>query len=232
MRVLGLIGGMSWESTELYYRAINKAVSQQLGGLHSAALLLSSVDFAELEALLRNDAWDAIGERLVFEAKRLEHAGAEALVLCTNTMHRLAAPIEAAVAIPLLHIADATAVSLKRVGGIDCVGLLGTRFTMQADFYVSRLRDKHGFDVLVPDESQQAEVDRIIFEELCLGTVIDPSREYYQRVISELVERGAQAVILGCTEIGMLVPPDDTSIPLVDTMHAHSAAAVEFALHG
>ncbi|MEM8984842.1 MAG: aspartate/glutamate racemase family protein [Pseudomonadota bacterium] len=232
MRVLGLIGGMSWESTELYYRAINQAVSQRLGGLHSAALLLSSVDFAELESLLRADAWDDIGVRLAGEAKRLEQAGADALVLCTNTMHRLAPAIDAAVSIPLLHIADATAADLKRNMTIKRVGLLGTRFTMEADFYVAHLRDRHHFEVLVPAIEERREVDRIIFEELCRGSVTDSAQHYYKQVIASLVDRGAQAVILGCTEIGMLISATDASVPLVDTMQVHSSAAVEFALNG
>lgn len=225
MRTLGLIGGMSWESTALYYRYINEITRERQGGLHSAPLALVSVDFASIEAMQMAGDWAAAGEALATAARQLEAAGAEILVLCTNTMHRVADAIEAAVVAPLLHIADATAEALLAAGHRQA-GLLGTRFTMEQAFYRGRL-EGHGLDVRVPNEAGRAEVHRVIYEELCLGEVRDASRQAFLRAIDEM---GAQAVILGCTEIGMLVTPEHTAVPLFDTTRVHAEAAVTAAL--
>jgi len=229
MRTLGLIGGMSWESTLPYYRLVNQGVQARLGGLHSAKLLLWSVDFAEIEVLQRAGDWDAAGELLADAGRRLHRAGAEALVLCTNTMHRVAAAIEAAAPIPLLHIADDTAVAI-RAAGMSRVGLLGTRFTMEQAFYRDRLRTRHGIDVVVPGDAARAEVHRVIYEELCRGQIEDASRETYRAIIRDLLDAGAEGIVLGCTEIGLLVGLDDAPVPVFDTTALHAAAAVDFAL--
>ena len=229
MHTLGLIGGMSWESTVPYYRHINQTVKAQLGGLHSAKLILYSVDFAEIEHLQATDQWDAAGALLADAAQRLERAGANALVLCTNTMHKVAKQIEAAVTIPLLHIADPTAVALKQAG-YHTVGLLGTRFTMEQDFYRRRLEEQHGLRVLVPTEPQRAQVHRIIYDELCQGQVHAASRDIYLRVIEALHAQGAQAIILGCTEIGMLIEQQHCALPLFDTTALHARSAALWAL--
>ena len=229
MKTIGLIGGMSWESTVPYYRLINEGVKQRLGGLHSATLILHSVDFDEIERLQRSGDWDAAGALLTRSAQLLETAGAELLVLCTNTMHKVAPAIESAVSIPLLHIADATAEAAK-AAGIRRVGLLGTRFTMEQDFYVGRLTERHGLEVLTPTAPERDEVHRIIYEELCLGKILPASRESYHRIMDELVRRGAQAVILGCTEISLLVGKEDSPVPLLDTTAIHAQSAVEAAL--
>ncbi|MBT0571009.1 aspartate/glutamate racemase family protein [Curvibacter sp. CHRR-16] len=225
MKTIGLIGGMSWESTAHYYRILNETVKQQLGGLHSAKVVLVSVDFHEIEQLQRAGDWDAAGELLSQAAQSLEKAGADFMVLCTNTMHKVAAALEAAVRIPLLHIADPTAQSIRHAG-LQTVGLLGTRFTMEQDFYKHRLEEKHGLTVLTPHAADREDVHRIIYEELCLGVIQDNSRAIYRRVMANLVEQGAQAIILGCTEITLLVGADDASVPLFDTtyLHAHQAA--------
>ena len=228
MKTLGLIGGMSWESSALYYRQINEAVRQRLGGLHSAKLVLLSVDFAEIEALQRAGDWAQAGVLLADAAQRLQGAGAEALVLCTNTMHVIAPTIEAGVHIPLLHIADATA-QAARAAGHACVGLLGTRFTMEQSFYIERLR-QHGLQVLLPEAEERATVHRIIYEELCLGQGHDASRQQYRQAMAALVARGAQAIILGCTEITLLVGAADASVPLLDTTALHAQAAADWAL--
>ncbi len=212
-----------------YYRLINEGVKARLGGLHSARLVLYSVDFAEMEQLQRAGDWAAAGGLLAKAAQALQTAGAQALVLCTNTMHKVAPAIEAAVDVPLLHIADATAEAIV-TQGLHCVGLLGTRFTMEQDFYKSRLRDAHGLEVMVPNTDDRADVNRIIYEELCLGHVCDASRDVYRRVIHELVAQGAQAIILGCTEIGMLIGAQDSPVPLFDTTTLHAQAAVDWAL--
>ena len=229
MRTIGLIGGMSWESTLPYYRQINEAIRQRLGGLHSARLVLYSVDFHEIERLQHSGDWDAAGARLAEAALALQRAGAEFLVLATNTMHKVADAIEAGVAIPLLHIADPTAAAI-RAAGLQRVGLLGTRFTMEQAFYRERLEQGHGIEVLVPESEQRQQVHRVIYEELCQGQIHETSREVYRQVIADLVERGAQAVILGCTEIGLLVGADDASVPLFDTTRLHALAAAERAL--
>jgi aspartate racemase len=231
MKTIGLLGGMSWESTVPYYRLVNEAVRDALGGLHSAKVLLLSVDFHELETMMREGDWDDVGRDLARAGATLEAAGADFLVLCTNTMHRVAPSIEAAVRIPLLHIADPTAEAIRRAGHTK-VGLLGTRFTMEQDFYRNRLERSHGIGVLVPPVDDWDAIHRIIFDELCLGIVRDASRDAYRRVIAELAARGAQAVVLGCTEIAMLVGPADSPVPLFDTTALHARAAARLALAG
>ncbi|KPV50143.1 hypothetical protein SE17_28680 [Kouleothrix aurantiaca] len=229
MRTIGLLGGMSWESSSEYYRLINQHIQQRLGGLHSAQCVMYSVDFAQVEELQHRGAWDEAGALLADAAQRLERAGADIVVLCTNTMHKIAPAIEAAIAIPLLHIADPTAHAITR-DGIRVVGLLGTRFTMEQEFYKGRLVAQHGLDVLVPPADQQTVVHRIIYEELCLGRIVPESRQVYQTIMAELVEAGAQGIILGCTEIGLLVQENETAVPVFDTTKLHAEAAVDFAL--
>lgn len=229
MKTLGLIGGMSWESTADYYRVINEEVKARLGGLHSAKICLWSVDFAEIEVLQHQGRWAETAVILAKAAQSLEAAGAESVLICTNTMHKVAPEVSAAVNIPLLHIADATGQVLK-AEGITRVGLLGTRFTMSERFYRERLEQQFNIDVLVPDEDDQALVHRIIYDELCLGKVSDESRHAYIEVMERLTAQGAQAVILGCTEIAMLVKPEHTDIRLFDTTRIHAEAAVTFAL--
>jgi aspartate racemase len=229
MRRIGLLGGMSWESSAEYYRLINEATRERLGGLHSADCVLRSVDFADIEEMQSAGAWVEAGERLADEARALVAAGAELLVLCTNTMHKVSSAIVAAVEIPFLHISDATADSIAEAG-ISTVGLLATAYTMEQDFYVGRLRERHGLDVLVPDESDRRLVHDVIYDELCVGIVSDSSRSAYREVISGLVERGAQGVLLGCTEIGLLVGPKDAEVPLFDTARLHAHRAVDLAL--
>jgi aspartate racemase len=228
MKTIGLIGGMSWESTLPYYRYINEAVKERLGGLHSARIVLYSVDFHDVEELQRRGAWEEGGALLAGTARALEAAGADFLVLCTNTMHKVADAIEAAVDLPLLHIADATAAEIRQAG-LSRVGLLGTRFTMEQAFYRDRLTAA-GIEVLVPDAAGRAEVHRVIYEELCVGVVSERSRDAYRLVIADLVARGAGAVVLGCTEIGLLVDANDASVPLFDTTRIHARRAAEFAL--
>ena len=229
MKTIGLLGGMSWESTVSYYRAINSGIKDQLGGFHSAKLALYSVDFAEIETLQSQGDWQQAGVILAQAAQAVEAAGADFFLIGTNTMHKVAAQAEAAVSIPLLHIADATAAQLK-ADGVERVGLLGTRFTMEQDFYKGRLTDKHGIRVLVPDENAQDVVHRVIYEELCQGKISDSSRKAYVKIIEDLSAGGAQAVILGCTEIALLVSQSDTAIPLYDTTAIHATAAVKLAL--
>lgn len=224
MKTIGLLGGMSWESTALYYREINEAVKERLGGLHSARLVLVSVDFHDVERLQHAGDWEAAGRLLADAARSLEAAGADFIVLCTNTMHRVAAAIEGAVRIPLLHIADPTAEAIRRAG-LSRVGLLGTRFTMEQDFYRKRLRVRHGIDVLVPGEADREIVHRVIYDELCAGRVLDPSRAEFRRILGALAAEGSEAVILGCTEITMLVGPADSPVPLFDTTSLHARAA-------
>ncbi|SCK19787.1 aspartate/glutamate racemase family protein [Vogesella sp. LIG4] len=230
MRYLGLLGGMSWESTLHYYQLINEGVRARLGGLHSAPLLLHSVDFAPVAARQRAGEWQALGTQLAAAAQGLQQAGAGALLLCTNTMHKVAPAIEAAVDVPLLHIADPTIAALQ-AAGVQRVGLLGTRFTMDEAFYRDRLAAA-GLQVLLPDEAGRSEVHRVIFDELCLGRVLPASRTAYQREIAAMQAAGAQAVILGCTEIGMLLGADDSPLPLFDTTALHAAAAVAWLTAG
>ncbi len=229
MKTIGLIGGMSWESTMPYYREINEAIREQLGGLHSARLILYSVDFHDIEHLQRIGQWEAAGALLADVAQTLERAGAEALVLCTNTMHKVANAIEAAVQIPLLHIADPTAAAIERAG-YQTVGLLGTRFTMEQDFYRERLQQRHGLRVLTPCPPDRDLVHRVIYEELCVGHVLPPSRDAYLRVIRDLTAQGAQAIILGCTEISLLIEPKHCEVPLFDTTRLHARSAAQWAL--
>jgi aspartate racemase len=229
VKTIGLIGGMSWESTVPYYRAINETIKARLGGLHSAKLVLVSVDFAEIEALQRAGDWAAAGRAMADAAASLERAGAACVVLCTNTMHKVAPAIEAAVAIPLLHIADATAAAI-RAAGMTTVGLLGTRFTMEQDFYKERLVREHGIAVRVPDVEGRDLVHRVIYEELCLGKVLAPSRDAVRRTIERLVADGAQAIVLGCTELTLLIGADDVEVPLFDTTRIHALRAAEWSL--
>lgn len=228
MKTIGLIGGMSWESTVPYYRALNERVKARLGGLHSARVVLWSVDFHEIEQLQTSGRWDEAGLLLADVAKRLEAAGADLIVLCTNTMHKVAETIASATALPFLHIADPTAAALHAAGH-GRVGLLGTRFTMEQPFYRERL-ESAGLQVIVPGEDDRATVHRIIYEELCLGQLHEHSREHYRGVMQRLVDAGAQAIILGCTEIGLLVGPGDASVPLFDTTALHAQAAADWAL--
>ena len=229
MRRLGLIGGMTWHSTVDYYRLINAGVQERLGGSHSADLVMLSVDFEPVEDMQERGDWEAMGRLMAGAARTLEGAGAEGLVICANTMHRLADDITAAVRIPLIHIADATALEiLKR--GVKTVGLLGTRYTMEMDFYRRRLEQKHGITVLVPEEPDRTKIHEVIYQELAHGLVREESRSAYAAIIQELERRGAQGVILGCTEIPLLIKAGDSPIPVFDTTALHTAAAIDFAL--
>ena len=229
MKRIGLLGGMSWESSAEYYRFVNEAVRDRLGGLHSADCLLRSVDFAAIEVLQRTGRWNEAGKLLAAEAQALAAGGAELLVLCTNTMHRVAAQIAAAVAIPLVHIADTTADAV-RAAGLATVGLLATAYTMEQDFYVGRLKRTHGLAVVVPGPEDRRLVHEVIYQELCLGIVKEESREAYRRVIGDLVGRGAEGILLGCTEIDLLIGPDDAPVPVFDTTRLHAQRAVDLAL--
>ena len=228
MKTIGLLGGMSWESTVPYYEIINRLVNQRLGGLHSAKLVLYSVDFHDIEQRQHAGRWDETARMLAAAAVAVESAGAELLVLCTNTMHKVAAQIERAVSIPFLHIADATADEIKAYR-LERVGLLGTRFTMEQAFYRERLEGRD-LQVLVPEEDDRKTVHRVIYEELCAGKVLDASRKDYYRIIDKLVNRGAQAVILGCTEISMLIAPHEAAVPVFDTTEIHARRAAQWAL--
>lgn len=230
-KVIGLIGGMSWESSAEYYRIVNEQVRDRLGGLRSARCLMWSFDFAEIEALQHAGRWDDATALMIDAARRLERGGADFLLICTNTMHRMAAEVQGAVGIPLLHIADPTADRI-RAAGLRRVGLLGTAFTMEQDFYKGRLADRHGLEVLIPEEADRATVHRIIYDELVQGRVEPASRQAYREVIARLVARGAEAVILGCTEIMLLVGAEDSAVPLFDTTAIHAEAAVELATAG
>lgn len=229
MKTIGLLGGMSWESSLEYYRFVNEAVKERLGGLHSAQCLMFSFDFAQIEALQMAGDWDTAGRLLAEAAQNLERGGAECIVLCTNTMHKLARSIEEAVNIPLLHIADPTGEAVH-AAGIDSIGLLGTRFTMEHDFYKGRLVEKFGLNVLMPDDAGRTVVHDIIYQELVLGIVREESRSAYQAVMNDLVSRGAQGIILGCTEIELLIKPEHSPVPTFDTTHLHALAAVDWAL--
>jgi len=229
VKTIGLIGGMSWESTLDYYRRINQGVKAALGGLHSAQIALYSVDFDAIEKAQQAGDWDGAGQLLAAAAQKVEAAGADVLLICTNTMHKVAPDIAASVAIPLLHIADATGQALVSAG-VSKVGLLGTAFTMEQDFYKGRLTDSFGLEVLVPPVGDRAVVHSVIYNELCQGRVEESSKSEYLRIITALAEQGAEAVILGCTEIGLLVQQADTRVTLFDTTAIHAATAVEFAL--
>ncbi|WP_462158512.1 aspartate/glutamate racemase family protein [Pseudoalteromonas sp. GB56] len=229
MKKIGVIGGMSWQSTQTYYRAINEGVNAKLGGLHSAQMLLYSVDFAPIERLQHDNQWELLGQQLAEAGQSLERAGADCIILATNTMHKVAAQVQAQLNIPFIHIADALAQELKKQE-IDTVGLLGTAFTMEQDFYRQRLIDKHGINVLIPDPAHRQFVHEVIYTQLCHGHVHPDSKAAYLRIINDLMFDGAQGIILGCTEIGLLVQQADTDVKLFDTTYIHAQAAVDFAL--
>jgi aspartate racemase len=231
MKRIGLLGGMSWESSAEYYRMINEETRDRLGGLHSADCLLRSVDFVEVERLQRAGDWDRAGALLAAEAAGLEAAGAELLVLCTNTMHKVADAITGAISIPFVHIADTTAEAVTGAG-LRTVGLLATAYTMEQEFYVGRLREVHGLDVLVPGEPDRRIVHDVIYHELCVGVIADDSRTEYRRIMAGLADRGAEGILLGCTEIDLLVGPEDAPVPVFDTTRLHARRAVELALEG
>ncbi len=229
MKTIGLIGGMSWESSLEYYRIINEKVKEKLGGLHSAKCVMYSVNFAEIEKLQREGKWEDATEMMIDAARRVERAGAEIVLICTNTMHKMADEVEKSVGIPLLHIADVAAKEIKSKG-FETVGLLGTRFTMEQDFYKGRLEKRHNIRVIIPEEKERETVHRIIFNELCLGIVKEESKEKFKSIIENLVAHGAEGVILGCTEIPLIIKAEDSSVPFFDTTYIHASQAVEFAL--
>ncbi|OED38429.1 aspartate/glutamate racemase [Chromatiales bacterium (ex Bugula neritina AB1)] len=229
MKTIGLLGGMSWESTELYYRLINEKVKSELGGLNSAKIAMVSVNFSEIEALQLSGQWQQAGETLAIAAKQVQAAGADFLVLCTNTMHKIMPQIQQAINIPVLHLADSTAETVK-AQNIETIGLLGTQFTMEQDFYKGRLQDMHGLNVVVPEAADRATIHRIIYDELCLGKVRDESRQAYLEIMDKMVQQGAQGIIEGCTEIVLLVKQQHTGIPLFDTTAIHAGEAVRRAL--
>ena len=229
MRTSGLIGGMSWESTVPYYQHINRLVGERLGGLHSARLVLHSIDFHDLEILQHEGRWDEAGELLAGAAASLERAGAECLLICANTMHKVAPAVEAAVRVPLLHIADATGAAVRR-RGLRRVGLLGTKYTMEETFLRSRISERFGLDVIIPGAEARDTVDSVIYGELCRGIIADTSRAQYRQIVKDLEVAGAEGVILGCTEIGLLLKDEDADVPLFDTTRLHAEAAVTFAL--
>lgn len=229
MKTIGIIGGMSWESSLEYYRFLNEAVRQRIGGFHSAKCIMFSIDFAELEVFQREGRWEEAAEMMVSAAQSLERAGAGIVLIGANTMHKTAGAIQQNIHIPLLHIADATAERIC-AQGLVTVGLLGTRFTMEEDFYKGRLTEKYGLNVLIPGPAERDLVHTVIYDELCMGVIRQPSREAHRSMISRLVERGAQCIILGCTELGLLVKPEDSSVPLFDTTLIHAEAAVDWAL--
>ncbi len=231
MKTIGLLGGMSWESTVGYYKEINEGIKKKCGGLHSAKIVLHSVDFEPIEKLQHSGDWEGTGQILIQAARSIEAGGADFLLICTNTMHKVADVVAASVDIPLLHIADATAAVLRREK-VQRVGLLGTAFTMEQAFYKGRLTDAYGLDVVVPDAPDRQRVHDIIYKELCMGMVNPSSKATYLDIVEKLARRGVQAVILGCTEIGMLIRQTDTAVPLYDTTTIHAAKAVEQALSG
>jgi aspartate racemase len=229
MKTIGMIGGMSWESSLEYYRIMNQATKEKLGGFHSAPCLLYSVDFDEVEKLQHLGDWKSLTQLMIEAAQRVKNAGADFLVICTNTMHKMADEVQSTVQIPLLHIVDVVAEAIK-ANGQNRVGLLGTKFTMEQEFYKGRLKDIHGINVLIPVDEERQAVHDILYNELCLGEILEPSRERFQSIIQNLVERGAQGIVLGCTEIPLIVHQDDYDIPLYDTTSLHAKAAVDFAL--
>ena len=229
MNTIGLLGGMSWSSTIPYYRIINQVVSERLGGLHSARLVLYNAEFREIELLQRANAWNEIGHRLGAGAEALKSAGAGLVVLCSNTMHKMSEMIEDIAAVPLLHVVDATAEEIKRVG-LTKIGLLGSRYTMEQEFYSGRLRDKHGLDVLILPEAERSYLHKIIYDELCYGRISDESRRKCRRIIQDLIDRGAQGVILGCTEISTFIGESGSSTPIFDAMAIHAHRAAEWVL--
>ncbi|MDH7792816.1 aspartate/glutamate racemase family protein [Ochrobactrum sp. AN78] len=229
MKTIGLIGGMSWESSQEYYRIINQEMRARLGGAHSAKSLMWSMDFGEIEQLQHEGKWEELTKLMIEAAQNLEKGGADFILICTNTMHKMAADVESAASIPLIHIADPTAEKIK-AAGLTKVGLLGTAFTMEQDFYKGRLVSKHGLEVLVPDDADRKTVHDIIYHELVVGEVRDVSREKYRAIINSLAERGAEAIILGCTEIMLLIGQEDSPAPVFDTTRLHAEAAVDLAL--
>jgi len=229
MKTIGMIGGMSWESSLEYYRILNETVKARLGGLHSAKCLLYSVEFAEIEAMQHQGNWKAATEMMIDAAKRIENGGADFLIICTNTMHKMAEEVQQNIKIPLLHIADATAEKIKSIG-LKKIGLLGTRFTMEENFYKGRLIKKHGLDVIVPNNDEREIVHRVIYDELCNGEIKESSKLKFIEIMNHLVEDGAEGIILGCTEIGLLVQQKDSQVPLFDTTKIHAEAAVDIAL--
>jgi aspartate racemase len=229
MKTIGLIGGMSWESSIEYYRIINQTVRARLGGLHSAKSVMVSVDFAEIETLQRDGKWDEATQMMIDAAQNVQNGGADLVIICTNTMHKMADEVQRSLQIPLLHIADATAQQVK-AQGLKKVGVLGTRFTMEEDFYRGRLVNKHGLEVIIPDEEEREIIHRVIFDELCMGEAKQSSKEQYISIMEHLVSNGAEGIILGCTEISLLVKDDDSTVPLFDTTQIHAEAAVEYAL--
>jgi aspartate racemase len=229
MKTIGLIGGMSWESSQEYYRIINQEMRARLGGAHSAKSLMWSMDFGEIEQLQHEGKWDELTKRMIEAAQNLEKGGADFILICTNTMHKMAVDVESATSIPLIHIADPTAEKIK-AAGLTNVGLLGTAFTMEQDFYKGRLVSKHGLEVLVPDDTDRKTVHDIIYHELVVGEVRDASREKYRTIINRLAERGAEAIILGCTEIMLLIGQEDSPVPVFDTTRLHAEAAVDWAM--
>ena len=231
MKTIGLLGGMSWESSLEYYRLINQATKAKLGGLHSAKSIMFSVDFEEIEVLQHQEKWDELTEIMIEGAKRVERGGADLLVICTNTMHRMADAVQSAISIPLLHIADATAGEILR-RRLKTIGLLGTKFTMEQDFYRGRLSEKFGLKVLIPGEVDREIVHKVIYHELCLGKTLDSSRREYIRIINTLVQQGAEGIVLGCTEIPLLVKQEDVAVPIFDTTAIHARYAVEVAVSG
>jgi aspartate racemase len=228
MKTIGLIGGMSWESSSEYYRIINQEVKERLGGLHSAKCILYSVDFDDIEVCQRNGEWESAARILTDAAQSLEAAGADFIVICTNTMHKVADSINSSIHIPLLHIADVTAQQVL-AKGIETIGLLGTKYTMEQDFYKSRL-ESQGISVLIPEEADRVIVNAVIYNELCLGQISEKSRAMYKRIIEDLAGQGAEGIILGCTEIGLLVKPEDSRVPVFDTTLLHAIGAVNYAL--
>ena len=229
MKTIGLLGGMSWESTVPYYRIINETVRERRGGLHSARLVLYSVDFAEIEPFLRHGDWERVAQELARGARALRAAGADGLVLATNTMHRCADELEREIGLPLLHIADATAEAV-RAQGIGTVALLGTRYVMEQEFYSGRLRDRHGLTVMIPDAEERQVIHRVIFEELCRGRVLPESRAAFRAILGRLAAAGAEGIIFGCTEISLLVGPEDAPVPVFDTTELHARQAALWAL--
>ncbi len=229
MKVIGLLGGMSWESSLEYYRIINETVKERLGGLHSAKCILYSVDFEEIELLQHKGKWDELTKIMIESAQNLEKAGANMVLICTNTMHKMANEVQNAIQIPLLHIADAAAEKVKEKN-LKKVGLLGTKYTMEQDFYKGRIKEKYNIDVIIPDTDEREDVQNVIFNELCLGQIKDESREKYKKIIKNLAKNGAEGIILGCTEIPLLINQKDFAIPIFDTTLIHSIAAVDYAL--
>ncbi len=231
MKTIGMIGGMSWESSIEYYRIINQTVRARLGGLHSAKSIMVSVEFSEIEALQHQNQWDHLATIMIDAARSLERAGADFVIICTNTMHKLYDKVQSSIEIPMLNIADATAARIK-ADGIDRVALLGTRFTMEEDFYKGRLTDRFGLDVIIPAQDEMETVHRVIYDELCAGIIKPDSKQKYAAIIGRLISTGARGIILGCTEIGLLVKPEDSSVALFDTTEIHAQEAVRYALAG